>query len=150
MRSHRAAPDADLLPLAEGGEIGAVCRLISVLGHANFMDELAQEYAALTGAAQVTTFILEQQRVRCALASRPREPRLVETLCRSYTRGQFERDPVLPPILQMAPQHGGEFMIRSFILTYIYGERYRNIFFSNADLSENITLISKRGDVSFM
>lgn len=55
-----------LLPPA--GEMGAVCRLIAALGHANFMDELAREYAALTGAAQVTTFVVEQQRVRCTLA----------------------------------------------------------------------------------
>ncbi|QRG07013.1 helix-turn-helix transcriptional regulator [Xanthobacter dioxanivorans] len=131
--------------LAGGSEVGAVCRLISVLGHANFMDELAQEYAALTGAAQVTTFFLEQQRVRCALAYRPREPRLVETLCRSYARGQFERDPVLQRHLEGGRQ-GGDFMARSFVSTDIYDEHYRSRFFSGADLSGKMALISRRGE----
>ena len=132
-------------PSAEGDEIAAVCRLISVLGHANFMDELAWEYAALTGAAQVTTFILEQQRVRCALAYRPREPRLVETLCRSYTRGQFEHDPVLRHHLERGRQ-GADFMARSFISTDVYDERYRERFFSGADLAGKMTMISRRGE----
>ena len=130
---------------AENSEVAAICRLISVLGHASFLDELAREYALLTGAEQVTTFILEQQRVRCALAYRPREPRLVETLCRSYTRGQFEHDPVLQHHLERGRQ-GADFMARSFISTDVYDDSYRDRFFSGADLCGKMALISKRGE----
>lgn len=124
-------------------EIDAVCRLIAVLGHANFMDALAQEYAALTGAAQVTTFFLEQQRARCALAYRPQESRLVETLCRSYTRGEFARDPVLKRHLDGA---SGDFMARSLVSTDIYEEPYRARFFSGANLGGKMSMISRRGE----
>lgn len=130
---------------AAASEINAVCRLIAVLGHANFMDALAQEYVALTGAAQVTTFFLEQQRARCALAYRPHEARIVETLCRSYTRGEFARDPVLQHHLEGA-RAKGDFLARSLVSTDIYDEPYRARFFSEANLGGKMSMISRRGE----
>lgn len=151
MTAARSLRDQPVRPLpaaphaAAGGEIAAVCRLISVLGHAGFMDELAREYAALTGAAQVTTFFLEQQRARCALAYRPREPRLVESLCHSYTRNHFSRDPVLKAHLDSAGP-GRDFTVRQLVSPEVYEDDYRARFFSSADLGGKMALISRRGE----
>lgn len=127
------------------GETGVLCRLVARLGHAGFMEEVAREYAALTGAVQVTTFVVEPRRVRCALAYRPRAPRLVETLCRSYVRGHYAEDPVLKPHL---PGSGppGDAVERYVLSAEGYDEPYRGRFFAAADLTGKMSLIAHRGD----
>lgn len=121
-------------------QIGAACRLISNLGHAGFMEELAREYASLYRAVQVTTFFIEHQQIRCALAYRPREPRLVERLCRSYTQGLFERDPVLKSLSGT----DSDFLSYRTVSPEIYDSNYRCRFFSGVNLSSKKSIISRR------
>lgn len=118
---------------------GALCRLVAVLGHAGFMDDFAGECASLFGADQVTAFFVEDGRARCVLAHRPSEPKLVQSLVRTYTRGFVDRDPLLGLHLDRAD----DFVAAGLASADIGDEAYRHRLFRDVGLASKIAILSR-------
>lgn len=116
-----------------------VCRLVRAMGRSDFSDTIGGEGRSLTGADQITAFVIDPQQVRCILAYRPEEDDLVVQLCRQYASTYFRRDSYLASCLE------SESELSSYRVSFrqVDDAAYRNNLYLAAGLASKLAVVSR-------